>query len=437
MRTVGLSLFLFLFADWALVGQTTQIELNLQDPVPSFSVSGQKVVQITTISQEYENLVKQYDADPFVTPVIVPDQKMAQGISRALSQYLQNIGLQPVRESENQIHLKVALCGLNYLAGKGWTATVRLDLKVTSDQREIISHTLAGYHESGGGDKEFHFAENALNSALFQAFESVNWETIAAGLSGGTTKVPETSPFSREESFVIQSPGEYYALLIAIEDYRYLNKLDKPVSDANSLMQVLTTSYYFDPEHIIFLKDPTRAEIIDKLDELVYTITPDDNLLIFYAGHGYWDAERETGYWLPVDAGMSGTANWLRNTTIQEYIGDINSKHTLLITDACFGGGIFKTRKAFEDASHAINNIYELVSRKAITSGMLNEVPDKSVFLEYLIRRLAQNDQKYLSSLQLFTSFRLAVMNNSDNVPQYGTIQKTGDEGGDFVFIRR
>ena len=30
-----------------------------------------------------------------------------------------------------------------------------------------------------------------------------------------------------------------------------------------------------------------------------------------------------------------------------------------------------------------------------------------------------------------------AVMNNSPNIPRYGTIQNVGDEGGDFIFIRR
>jgi len=35
--------------------------------------------------------------------------------------------------------------------------------------------------------------------------------------------------------------------------------------------------------------------------------------------------------------------------------------------------------------------------------------------------------------MQLFVSFREAVMNNSPNTPQYGTIQNAGDEGGDFI----
>ena len=72
-----------------------------------------------------------------------------------------------------------------------------------------------------------------------------------------------------------------------------------------------------------------------------------------------------------------------------------------------------------------------------MTSGMLKEVPDKSVFITYLAKRLESNTNKYMSSLELFYQLRTPVMNNSTNTPQYGTIQNTGDEGGEFIFIKR
>jgi hypothetical protein len=159
--------------------------------------------------------------------------------------------------------------------------------------------------------------------------------------------------------------------------------------------------------------------------------------LIFYAGHGYWDREKETGFWLPSDAERFSSVNWIRNSTIQDFVDDINTNHTLLISDACFAGSIFKSRGAFQDASMGINRLYSLTSRKAMTSGTLQEVPDRSVFLEYLLKRLLENGKKYLSAAELFSSFREAVLNNSANVPQYGVIQDTGDEGGDFIFIMR
>jgi len=115
----------------------------------------------------------------------------------------------------------------------------------------------------------------------------------------------------------------------------------------------------------------------------------------------------------------------------------ISAAHTLLISDACFGGSILKTRAAFNDAGLAINMLYDLKSRKAMTSGTLTEVPDQSAFLKYMVDRLITNTFKYLPSEQLFSSFRIAVINNSSVVPQFGVIQDVGDEGGDFIFILR
>ena len=235
--------------------------------------------------------------------------------------------------------------------------------------------------------------------------------------------------------------GKYYALLIGIDEYTdpAITDLDKPVRDAEALASVLKANYVFDEENITILRNATRREIIDAMVAMRKKITPNDNLLIFYAGHGYYDEVSDIGYWIPADGRdrSVSTADWFRNSALTDEINAIKSKHTLLIADACFSGGIFKTRKAFMDASLAINKLYELPSRKAMTSGALTEVPDRSAFIQYLIKRLESNTDKYLTSEQLFSSMRMAVINNSDVVPQYGTIQKTGDEGGDFIFIKR
>lgn len=234
-------------------------------------------------------------------------------------------------------------------------------------------------------------------------------------------------------------PGDFYGLIIAINTYEdpALADLDHPITDATLLYSTLMGNYTFEPENLTLLKDATRADIIRTLDKLSNQLSPRDNLLIFYAGHGYWDENKETGYWLPSDAEQSSSVNWIRNSTIQDYVDDIHTRHTLLITDACFAGSIFKTRGAFQDASMAVNKLYSLSSRKAMTSGNLKEVPDKSVFIEYFMKRLLDNEKKYVSSGALYNSFREAVLNNSPNIPLFGVIQDTGDEGGEFIFIKR
>lgn len=233
--------------------------------------------------------------------------------------------------------------------------------------------------------------------------------------------------------------GAYHALIIAVEDYAdpNVNKLDNPVRDATQLQKTLTTRYTFDPKNVTFLKNPAKKDVIATLSKLRSAVKENDNLLIFYAGHGYWDADMEKGYWLPVDAERDLPTNWIANEDITGYIRAIKSKHTLLISDACFSGGIFKTREAFAN-QRAVEEVYAMTSRKAITSGTLTVVPDKSVFIQYLVKKLEENKDKYLSEEQLFSQFKTAVINNSPGqVPQFGTILNTGDEGGNFIFIRK
>jgi Caspase domain len=231
----------------------------------------------------------------------------------------------------------------------------------------------------------------------------------------------------------------FYAMIIGIDNYSDPNipDLDKPISDAKMFYNVLTTKYTFEPANVRLITDATYPQIVEALDYFGKQIRPEDNFLIFFAGHGVWESQADVGFWLPSDATKSSKVAWFRNSTLRDYLREIRSKHTLLITDACFAGSILKMRDAGTDAPLAINKLYDLRSRKAMTSGTLTEVPDQSAFLKYLIDRLKSNNEKYISSEQLFSSFRIAVINNSSVVPQFGVIQDTGDEGGDFIFILR
>jgi hypothetical protein len=234
--------------------------------------------------------------------------------------------------------------------------------------------------------------------------------------------------------------GRYYALLIGVSDYEN-DKLDltMPVNDVKAMKNVLTNSYSFDESDITILDNPTRQGIFKELSRLRNTLTERDNLLIFFAGHGSWDKKINQGYWWPSNSSPDDPSNWLSNSDLREQIRGIPSAHTLLISDACFSGGIFRTRNA-EDIKKApieVVALYKMKSRRAITSGALSSVPDESVFIRYLIKRLEENPDNYLPSQSLFNSMRLAVIHNSLTVPQDGVISDAGDEGGDFIFIRR
>ncbi|MBI9067436.1 MAG: caspase family protein [Salinivirgaceae bacterium] len=329
-----------------------------------------------------------------------------------------------------KIEITFPILNYNYAAIKG---SSNINIKgIVSDESGIANLYINNESQSFSNAGYFDIKYN-LKAGYNDIFIKV------ADINGNVTEEHVTLEFTNQtsENSINENIGKYYALLISVNNYAddAINDLDNPISDGQKLNDVLLSKYSFSQENINFLKDPTRSDIILALEDYAQKLTPDDNLLIFYAGHGHWDPQTETGFWLPSDARKANTANWLRNSTLRDFINGIKSKHTLLIADACFSGGIFKTRSAFSDADKSINKLYEVPSRKAMTSGTLKEVPDKSVFIEYLVKRLENNNKSYISSEELFVSFKAAVLNNSPNIPQYGEIKNTGDEGGDFIFI--
>lgn len=253
--------------------------------------------------------------------------------------------------------------------------------------------------------------------------ESINEAKVATAMAASNSVVPG---------------GKYYALLIGVSKYVDVRlNLDNPVKDAQKIRKVLTENYSFELDNTIVLENPTRGDIFSALYKLRSKITINDNLFIFYAGHGYWDEKIKQGYWWPRDADASDPSNWLSNSDLREQLRGISSAHTLLVSDACFSGGLFRTRDPnIKKASIDYQMLYKLPSRRAITSGTLTAVPDNSVFVEYLLKRLAQNTDQFLPAQQLFNTLRMAVINNSATVPQEGVIAETGDEGGDFIFLK-
>ena len=93
--------------------------------------------------------------------------------------------------------------------------------------------------------------------------------------------------------------GRYHALVIGINDYKNLPRLETAVNDATALADVLRQRYGFE---VRLLLNPGRSDVIRALDKLRGDLTERDNLLIYYAGHGVLDVEADAGFWMSVDA---------------------------------------------------------------------------------------------------------------------------------------
>lgn len=286
--------------------------------------------------------------------------------------------------------------------------------------------------------------ESGMNTITIKGVDAQNNEQIdiiilnysapiASNLSRGS-KPKKTSIENKINNF------NYKALIIANQNYSNgVNSLNFPIQDAENLKSVLVDNYSFNEADVTLLKDATRFDIINTLDSLAKTITEEDNLLIFYAGHGIFDETLKKGYWLPVNAHPERKNDWVSNSDIRDYITAFKSQHTLLISDACFSGSIFEY--AQRDLSIQEQKITEKLiqkkSRKAMTSGLNKTVPDQSIFVKYLIAELKNNSQEFIRAGELYGGIREAVMANTENNPQYEVIKNSDHEGGEFIFMKK
>jgi hypothetical protein len=240
--------------------------------------------------------------------------------------------------------------------------------------------------------------------------------------------------------------GRYYGLFIGIDAYSGTwPPLKNAVNDGKALENLLNSQYRFDVLKSLYNDEATRVNIISQLEWLVANVKENDNVLIYYSGHGEFKKELNKGYWVPVDAKSNSTAQFISNSEIQTFLAGIPSKHTLLVSDACFSGDIFRGTVAsipFENSEKYYVKVYESKSRQAISSGGIEPVMDggregHSVFAYYMLQALGENGSKYFDATQLFNKIKIPVVNNSEQSPNFNPVKNTGDEGGNFIFIKK
>ena len=234
---------------------------------------------------------------------------------------------------------------------------------------------------------------------------------------------------------------KYYALIIGNNNYEKLEDLDNAVNDAKDLEKVLKEKYGFETTLLIDEKSDETENAIIKFTQ---NREKNDNILIYYAGHGELVKKQNRGYWLPTDAGPTQDSKWLSNNNIKDLISSSEAKHVLLIVDSCFSGSLMRgsgDQKSVEKlTSKRIARLQAKKTRIVITSGGNEQVVDgigastNSVFAQPLIKYLKENTD-VIQSIKLFQKVQSYVIDNADQTPNHSTIHGTGHDGGEFLFF--
>lgn len=230
--------------------------------------------------------------------------------------------------------------------------------------------------------------------------------------------------------------GQNYLFTIGIDRYKHWPPLHCAVKDVEDFAKVLLDHYQFDEDNWISLKDEeaTEQQILSKFRDLAKMVTPEDNLIMYFSGHGHYDEVTKTGYWIPVNARkeVEYEHEFINTAIVVDRLKNINSLHTLLVIDACFSGTLVTQIRSSPRSER-----YK--SRRVFTSGRAEVVHDgpeggNSPFARGILYNLKQNTDKYVPASKLIVDVTEYVEKESQQTPTDARLVNADDQGGDFVF---
>ena len=247
--------------------------------------------------------------------------------------------------------------------------------------------------------------------------------------------------------------GKYYALVIGISDYDNVENLDTPINDTISIAKVLEDDYGFEVTQLL---NADNISVMEAVNNLNSQLGENDNLLIFYAGHGVTvtTGKLESGYWLPSNADAPPRdTNWISNEFITRHLARLKAKRVLVVADSCYAGLLSSSPDLLmlgeaQNSAEFLKYKANKRSRLLLSSGGNLPVLDKassdskhSVFANAFLQALKNNDG-ILTGPQLYRRIHDQVVQDSktakfEQEPSYKVIKGAGHEVGEFFFVKQ
>lgn len=280
--------------------------------------------------------------------------------------------------------------------------------------------------------------ENQITVVALDTLGNKGIEKFTLQRQSDAVASPAVAPLSATEG------GKNYALLIGINQYQQIPKLQTAVHDAQEVARVLEEQYGFTATLLLDEK-ATRSAIIKELNSIKNRLATNDRLLIYYAGHGWNDKETETSYWLPVDSEQNDPTNWLEAKTVTDQLKRSQARQVLVVADSCYSGTIsraFDPRLSSQGGTREnfLHKLMEKPSRILIASGGNEPVNDSggsghSIFADVFLKALNNPFDRRFTAEELVTrQIKEPVAGRSSQTPEYKVIRNSGHDGGDFVF---
>lgn len=267
--------------------------------------------------------------------------------------------------------------------------------------------------------------------------------------------VPATPPLARPAAPAETAPAKvavaesapppprearHIAVLFGNNAYQSpIPELETPVADVVQTADLLHQRFGFDAR---VLKNASKAQIIQALNQVAAEATPQDSVLLFYAGHGYLMEDTNMGFWIPIDASVKTAANWISNTDISKLLAAIRARQVILVSDSCFSGSLTREQKLTAGGAAKADEVLRRRSVVVLSSGGEEPVSDEgkeghSIFAYTLIKTLDAVSGT-TPGYEVWRTVHRGVSKDYQQEPQYGAVVSAGHaDGGEYLFRPR
>jgi hypothetical protein len=373
-------------------------------------------------------------------------QAQTQGVNNAIADLQKDQPNTTARANDISIQLlepaSLAMRGLLAVPIERSAQQVRVSAKVTSAQKIVfisINGTPISIDEAGVVRANVQLKTSPTLVEIFAKNASGQEAKLPFVLTAKDLMPPPQTFAAQSNSF-----GNYHALVIGNENYQYWEPLQSPLDDAEAVAEVLKRKYGF---KVTLLKNATRSQVFRSLANYRKSLKENDNLLIYYSGHGSWDSANQQGYWIPIDGTKDDISNYISATDITDQLSVIPARQVLVVADACYSGVLVKSVAeqaiAAENRNLQLDQLAQLKSRKAMSSGNIRQVLDggagkHSIFAKQFLDALENRNQPF-PARELYAEIAPRVKEAAEGFgeqqePQYGQLRLSGHVGGDFVF---
>lgn len=236
-----------------------------------------------------------------------------------------------------------------------------------------------------------------------------------------------------------------YALFIGTDKYDHWSDLVNPVYDVETISGILSENFNFETE---VLTNPLQDDFLVKIKEYTQKkYKPQDQLMIFIAGHGHFDESFGEGYIVTKSSLEKDEAKttYIPHSVLRNIINNIPCDHILLVMDVCFSGTfdpvIARSRSTvYEDLDDAELLVRKLSkkTRRYLTSGGKEYVSDgipgqHSPFAQRFIEILKSRggEDRIITLHEIYP-----VMQRLKTLPRTGEFGQN-EKDSDFVFVAK